>query len=283
MHISTFMDHKYIDQFDIVESYLAGKLAAEESTEFEEHFVDCSECVDRLETTKAFVEGLRVVASDRVPAAVAEPYTTSRKTFAAAAGVLSVVVIAGAVLVFTQIRRYRVEADQARSASTQWERRYEEERQLSAATSKDKQESERELAEQVAQLRTEVENQKKSGRHDGVKVNPPILALSSTRGSDPLSVSVNTVTLSRSSSSFVITLALEGETGYRRCAITILSSQKQSIWKRGGIKPVRDAISLLVDSSLFHAGDYLLTLDGVTRDGRTSVVGQYPFRVLKTP
>lgn len=278
------MDHKYIDQFDIVESYLAGKLAAEESTEFEEHFVDCAKCVDRLETTKAFVEGLRVVASDRVPTAGAEPFTTSRKVFAASAGVLSLVVIAVAVFLFTQMRRYRAEADQATSASTQWERRYEEERQLSAAKSKTREETERELTEQVAQLRTELENQRKSGHQDNVQVNVPILALSSTRGSDPLSASVNVVTLSRSSGSFVITMALEGETGYRRYAMTILSSQKQLILKRGGIKPLRDnLISMSLDSSLFRAGNYLLTLDGIARDGSIIVVGVYRFRVLKTP
>ena len=287
------MDHKYIDQFDLVERYLTGKLAAEESTEFEEHFVDCSQCLDRLETTKAFVEGLRVVASNRLPVLMAEtpakilwnaPYTTSRKAFAVAAGALLLVVIGGAGLVYTQIRRYRVEAEQARSASIQWERRYEEDRQLSDATSKDHQEAERELTEQVAQLRTELENQRKSGHQDNVQVNVPILALSSTRGSDPLSASVNVVTLSRSSGSFVITMALEGETGYRRYAMTILSSQKQLILKRGGIKPLRDnLISMSLDSSLFRAGNYLLTLDGIARDGSIIVVGEYRFRVLKTP
>src|SRR5258706_14689988 len=100
------MDHKYIHEFDIVERYLSRKLAEGETAEFEEHFVDCLECVDRLETTKAFADGLRRVASRGAAAAPDRPNeilgnersTTSRKAFAAAAGVLSVIIIAPAVL-----------------------------------------------------------------------------------------------------------------------------------------------------------------------------------------
>jgi len=62
------MDHKYIDEFDIVERYLARSLADGETAEFEEHFIECLECVGRLEATKAFVDGLRHVASERAAA-----------------------------------------------------------------------------------------------------------------------------------------------------------------------------------------------------------------------
>jgi hypothetical protein len=270
-----------------------GRLPVDESARFEEHFVDCLECTDRLETTKAFVEGLRLVASERAPEAHTNipkgrfwylRDTVSRKSFALAAGVLSLVVLASAVLVFNQIRRSRAEADQARSSSTQWERRYEEERQLSAAASKEHQDSEHELTEQIAQLRAELVNERKPGSHDNVQVNPPILVLSSTRGSEPLSGSINELTLPHSSASFFISFALEGETGYRDYLMTILGSQNQLIWKGRGIKPnPYNLISVLFNSTLFRPGDYLLTVDGVAGDGSTSVVGKYSFRVVKTP
>jgi hypothetical protein len=287
------MDHKYIDELDIVDRYLMGKLPVAESARFEEHFVDCLECTDRLETTKAFVEGLRLVASERAPEARTNipkgrvwylRDTVSRRSFVLAAGVLSLVVFASAVLVFNQIRRSRAEADQARSSSTQWERRYEEERQLSAAASREHQESERELTEQVAQLRTELDNERKLESHDNVQVNLPILVLNSTRGSEPLSGSINELTLPRSSASFLISLAPEGETGYRDYLMTILGSQNQLIWKSRGIKPNRyNLVSVLFNSTLFRPGDYNLTVEGVAGDGSASVVGKYSFRVLKTP
>lgn len=284
------MDHKHIDELDIVERYLTGKLAVEETAEFEEHFVDCLSCVDRLETTRAFIDGLRRVASDKTPATVASipkgvfwnfRYT---KVFAVAAGVLLPVAIAGAVLLFTQIRRYRVEADQARSASSEWERRYEEERQLSAATSKDHQEAERELTEQVAQLRTELETRKEQAPASKAEVNVPLLILTSIRGSGQSSDSINEVTIPRSSASVVLSLPLEGERGYKTYRMTILNSQKLVIWKgRSSAPKHQNALLVLLDSTLFRPGEYSLRLDGVAADGSTSVVGNYSFRVRKAP
>jgi hypothetical protein len=282
------MDHKYINEFDLVERYLMGRLAAEETAQFEEHFVDCLQCVDRLKTTKAFMEGLRLVASDRMPEA--SMYTPrgfwyfSRKSLAVAAGVLLPLALAGAVVVFNQIRHARVEADQAKDASTQWERRYEEERQSSAIAEGEHRESERELTEQIAQLRTELENERKQESAASAQVNIPILVLSSTRGGEPLSGSGNEVTLPRSSTNFVISLTLEGERAYKSYLMTILGSQNQAIWKGRGIRPNRyNSVSVGFNSTLFRSGDYLLTVEGVAGDGSTGVVGTYSFRVRKTP
>jgi hypothetical protein len=287
------MDHKHIDEFDIVERYLTGKLAAGETTEFEEHFVGCLQCVDRLETTKAFIEGLRLVAIEREPASVSSipiglpwnlRYTTSRKAFAVAACVLLLVVVAGAVLVFTQIRRFRFEADQARSASAQWERRFEEERQLSATMASARQESERELTEQVARLRAELENKREQEPAKSAQVNVPILELSSTRGSERSPGSTNKISLPRSSTSFFLSLPLEGEGGYKSYRMSILDNQKQVIWQGGGVKAnAYNSLGVIFDTHLFRSGQYLLTVDGVAGDGSISVVGKYSFRVRKTP
>jgi hypothetical protein len=281
------MDHKYIDEFDLVERYLMGRLAAEETAQFEEHFVDCLQCVDRLKTTKALIEGLRLVASDRVPeASTHKPagfWYSSRKSLALAAGVLSLVALTGAVLVINQSRRARMEADQAKGASAQWERRYEEERQSSAIAEEAHRESERELTEQVAQLRTELEHEGKQEPNTRAQVNLPILVLTSTRGSEPPSGSTNEVTLRRSSGSFVITLTLEGERTYQDYLMTILGSRNQVIWKGRGVRPNRhNAVSVGFNSTLFRSGDYLLTVEGVAGDGSTSVLGKYSFRVRKT-
>ena len=282
------MDHKYIDEFDLVERYLMGRLAAEETAQFEEHFVDCLQCVDRLKTTKALIEGLRLVASDRVPeASTHKPggfWYSSRKSLALAAGVLLLVALAGAVLVINQSRRARMEADQAKGASAQWERRYEEERQSSAIAEEEHRESERQLTEQVAQLRAELENEGKQESNTRPQVNLPILVLTSTRGSEPSSGSTNEVTLPRSSGSFVITLTLEGERTYQDYLMTILGSRNQVIWKGRGVRPNRhNAVSVGFNSTLFRSGDYQRTVEGVAGDGSTSVLGKYSFRVRKTP
>lgn len=286
------MDHKYIDELDIVDRYLMGRLPVDESARFEEHFVDCLECTDRLETTKAFVEGLRLVVSERAPEARTNipkgrfrylRDTVSRKSFALAAGVLSLVVLASAVLVFSQIRRSRAEADQARSSSTQWERRYEEERQSAAIAESGHQESARELTEQVAQLRAELENKSKQDSAMA-EVNFPIFVPTSTRGSEPSSGSANELSLPRSSGRFALSVALEGDRGYKTYRMTIMRSQNQVIWRGLSFTPNSyNSLSVSLSSNLFRPGDYLLTVDGVARDGSTSVVGEYSFRVRKAP
>ncbi len=294
------MDHKYIDELDLVDRYLMDRLAAEETAPFEEHFVDCLQCVDRLKTTKALMEGLRFVTSNQATAAHSYsprgPYeylrqVISRKSFAWAAGVLLLVALAGVLVVANRIHRSQVEADEATSAAVQWQRRYEEERQSSSLADRKHQESEHELTGQVTKLRTELENEGKPratklpNEYDGRKrpqINFAIYVLKSTRAGEPSSD--YELILPRSPTSFVILLRLEGERGYDSYSMTILDGQKQLIWKGRGFKPDRyNQLSLGVNSTFFRRGDYLLVLKGVDRDGSTSGVGKYSFRVLKTP
>ena len=296
------MDHKYIDELDLVDRYLMGRLAAEETARFEEHFVDCLQCVDRLKTTKALMAGLRFVTSNQATAAHSYgprgPYeymrqVISRKSFAWAAGVLLLVALAGVLVVSNRIHLSQVKADEARSAAAQWQRRYEEERQSSSLADSKHQESEHELTGQVAKLRTELENERKPKptklpNEYGVPKRPQInfktFVLESTRGSKPSSDSINELNLPSSPTSFSISLVLEGEKGYDSYSMTILDGQKQPIWKGRGFKPDRyNQLSMGVNSTFFRRGDYLLELEGVAGDGSTSGVGKYSFRVLKTP
>jgi hypothetical protein len=287
------MDHEYINEFDLVDRYLMGKLAGEEITQFEEHFVDCAECTDRLTTTKALIEGLRIVAIDRVPeertpvpqgSLSSLRQTISRRAFAVAASVLLLVVLGGVALLFIQVRRFRFEAEQARSAATQLERRYEEQRESSDIVDREHKESERELTDQVAQLRTELEHAREQEPARGTEVNVPILALSSTRGNEGSSGARKEISLPPSHGSVFLSVLLEGEGEFRTYRMTIVNSQSQVIWKGVGLKAnAYNSLSARLNSALFLPGDYLLTLDGVARDGSTSVVGKYSFRVRKAP
>jgi anti-sigma factor RsiW len=51
------MEHSYIEDHNIAERYLSGKLSPEERMRFEEHFVDCTHCLDRLEPTDDLRDG----------------------------------------------------------------------------------------------------------------------------------------------------------------------------------------------------------------------------------
>jgi hypothetical protein len=296
------MDHEHIREFDLVERYLMGRLAVEETAEFEAHFVDCHECVGRLKTTKELVDGLRIVASEQAPEPRGYEFrglfwwlrpSRSRWSLALAAVVLLLVGLVGAVVVSNQIRRSRVEADQAKSASAEWERRYEEERQSSSLAEMRHQDSERDLTKELARLRAELENERKQNTVEMAddrralkqpQINIATFVLASTRGSDPATSSPNKIALPRSPTNFVISVSLEGEGGYNTYRASIVNDRKQLIWKERGLKRDRyDSLSVGFNSTFFHAGDYLLTVEGVAGDGSASVVGMYSFRMLKTP
>ena len=57
------MDHARIDETQLADRYLMGKLDDAERRSFEEHFVDCPVCLEKLET----VEGLRGALKELPP------------------------------------------------------------------------------------------------------------------------------------------------------------------------------------------------------------------------
>src|SRR6185369_3119805 len=58
------MDHSYVEEHDLVESYLAERLSESEREAFEAHYFACETCLERLETANDFREGMRQVAAE---------------------------------------------------------------------------------------------------------------------------------------------------------------------------------------------------------------------------
>jgi Putative zinc-finger len=53
------MDHEDIRDRNLADLYLADELSAEEKAAFEEHFFDCQECLEELETARSFGQGMK--------------------------------------------------------------------------------------------------------------------------------------------------------------------------------------------------------------------------------
>jgi len=58
------MDHTYIDENLVVDRYVMGRLSLEEAERFEEHYVHCPHCLDRLEEAERFRGAVREVAAE---------------------------------------------------------------------------------------------------------------------------------------------------------------------------------------------------------------------------
>jgi hypothetical protein len=287
------MDHDYIQQSDLVDQYVMGKLTTQESEQFEEHFIDCPLCIDRLKTARDFRHGLELlslqqtihVRNEKPEFSWAFLRIGSWKTAALAACSLLLAACIGLLFLVNNSNHLRSEAEQAKSASLDWQRQYEEQQQSSLSTEQQRQKTEQELREQVlrldAQLKDE-QNQHSSepGNIEGsVEVNPQILQLESTRESAP---TTKVVRLSRSSIRFFLMVSLgEQEPKYKTYRLTIKTDSR--VWLTKLAVPVDDSLGLSLRSKAFSPGNYELIIEGIIKPDDFKPVGNYPFRVEKLP
>lgn len=293
------MDHKYIEEFDLVDRYLTGRLTADETAQFEEHYVSCNKCSEDLWTTEDFIEGLRREPSYQsalkrsrgtggrwIPSL---PILRGWVSFATA--VLLIVTFAGAVAFFYRLRLLRIEVDQAKSEVSKQEQRLEEERQAASLADSKHKATERGLTEQLTELQAQLQNERNQESTNSVtqngasrpKVNLAILTLRAPRAGETPAGAANELVLSPTDSSFFLSIGLEGKPAYKEYRITILNDQNRLVSNGRGLRPDRyNSLTAEFNSKSFGDGGYLLTLEGVSVDGRANVVGDYPFRVLRS-
>jgi Putative zinc-finger len=295
------MDHEQIDRSGLIDLYLMGKLPAEESAGFEEHFLDCPQCVARLQTTKNFLQDLRLVAAhqaaqpnnhrpERAPRHFLQ--LLSRKPLAIAFACLLLAAVAGAVFVINHIRLLRAEADQAKRLSEQWERRYEAEHQSAIATDRKYQETELQQTERLRALEAKVNDEEAQRAKMAVELNRrtqtegelSIFALTAVRGGDlNSSETVNKITLSPSPALFAFSIRLEGEVQFDNYRITIFDANNRLVRRLVGLRPDRHgSLSMWFKSDFLRPGHYSLIVEGIKKKGGREEVGNYPLRVIKS-
>ena len=58
------MDHAYIEEHGLVERYYRSDLPADQEVPFEEHFMGCSVCQERLALARSLRQGIRALATE---------------------------------------------------------------------------------------------------------------------------------------------------------------------------------------------------------------------------
>lgn len=292
-----FVNHRYIEESSIADHYVLGKLTPEEQAQFEEHFVDCQECLDRLETTGNFRRALkRAVAEDaagwRVYTQVGLFAWLMRRNRWQRAGILitaSLLLIVPTAFLVSKITRARAELEQARKASADWQRQYEDQQRATSGLEKELQEARINLREQRNQLETRSERElpRRADQgpinHVASQIGVPVFALSVVR-SDESTNPTTRISIPRSTRSIVLSLELENNSEAQSFRVTVSTAANRIIWKGSNLKPhSSDMLRINLNTNLIQAGDYQLTLEGLTRDGRYIPEGKYSFRVNETP
>jgi hypothetical protein len=237
------MDHPEIEERQVVERYLAGSLGAAEEERFEEHYLSCPQCLEQLELSQAWRDGLRHAAAEdalRSTAAgrlglaawLARAARTPRGVRLLAAALVVLTLSLGTTLVGLGVLSQRNSA----------------------------------LAGRLAAARAP-------------QPNPLILPLSPERGGADEPPAAR-LTLPQRPGWIVLSLELE-RPAYASYRVTLNSPGGETRWRGDGLTPdSRDSLTVALHSTDLSAGDHELRVAGQTADGTTAAVGRFAFRVV---
>jgi hypothetical protein len=264
------MDHTYIEERGLIDLYHRRQIPPEEEVEFEEHFVSCAECQEKLSAARGFQRGLKVVVAEDAARAIAQAGLAVwlRRRWRAAA----LLVLAAAL----PLLGYFVGSRQTRDVVASWKERWESERQsasklesLLAESERRRQEERRQLEEKIAQARPP------ETPAPSPLVNTPLILLTAVRG-EPGETPV--VRLGKSA---YVSLAVDAGDDPRFESYRVAIAGPRA-FRKAGLKPnALEAILLTFPASYFPPGAYRLTLEGVRPGGAAVELGVHPFRVVR--
>jgi hypothetical protein len=278
------MDHSYIDEHQVAELYLLGKLPPEEAARFEEHSMSCPECLDRLETAETLRLGLRAVAAREVAVEAVKIGLLARlvRSRLAPLALTALLVIAVLPAGFLWRRAGRLESELAQTR----EQIREELGRPAPAPAADP-----ELAALRSQLdeqrrQTEAERQEKERLSREVekagapRINVPVVPLSPERSASGAAPSTR-ISLSPSSELLVLLLELDS-TEFPSYQATLAGSGVRSVWHIAHLLPdSQGSLTLALPAAQFQPGDFTVRVEGLPAQGEPAPVAAFSFRVVR--
>jgi hypothetical protein len=292
------MEHSYIEEHNIVDCYLLGKLSAEERTRFEDHYENCMQCSDQLEAIDGLRTGLRIVAGEEIwrPRARVKAGALARVVQLSRAS--QVALLIGAILLIAlpmgllilEWSRSRRDLAQITLSVTEWRRKYEEREQVARDLMKEMQARDQQLSAQRDRFAAQSEGKRehRSRPANGLEkaatnqVAVPVFALHAMRSDGPdLPRPAHQITLPSPPKQIVLLLELGPDTDFQSYRVAISAANGRSIWRESQLTPSsKDIIALGFNSRLFKSGDYLLTLEGLATQGRYVLIARHTFHVI---
>jgi hypothetical protein len=292
------MDHENIENDHVADLYLQGKLTPEEADRFEEHYLSCQECLDRLGRAERLARGFKRAAAEDAArlAAVRQAgffaalarLGRSRQAGLAVAALFMVLLLPG-ILAYRELGRLGQELDRTREALAR-----EQEKPAPAAPStptvvEDRAALERAQRAEAERQRLEGELERERSARAGLEkdlaqarqpqTNTPILSLSPERsagGAEP----THQIRLPATPGWIVLSLELDAPE-FETYQVTLLRAG-QEIWRGNGLEPNEtDSLSVSLPTALLNPGDYVVRVEGAPAGGRPGPVAQFTFRALK--
>ena len=251
------MDHAYIEEHGLVDLYHRGQLPPEVESVFEEHFVGCAECQEKLEMARGFQRGLKTVVAEEVTKTSLLAWLVRRRWIAVAA-----LILAAVLPVLGYLAGNRDSGPVSTEAS--WRQLYEKERRSAEGLRRRLEESER---QQVAQTEP-------TPAPPSPLVNTPVFLLTAVRGEDEVpAVDVE-------SGWFSLAVDAGDDPRFESYRVTVTDSRGKRVLRETGLKPnALEALVLTVPAGFFKPGEHRLALEGIKPDGGAVELSGYSFRV----
>jgi hypothetical protein len=272
------MDHTYIDDHQIAERYLMGRLSPEEREAFEEHTMVCAECRERLALTAGLRSGLQqtaAVAAVRtgiLAGILAEVARLGRsRGMALAFTVLLLVALLPSGLLLRQVREQQRELARATRPAPPDPRREAELQNARQA-----------LADQRLQAEQEKERLRDElSRALRPQANTPILTLAPERSAAGPRPPTQRIELPRGPGWIVLALDLEAAE-YPRYQVRLRGPGGALLWQGDGFEPdPQGTLTLSLPAGLLQPGDLRVEVDGLPADGKPVRAARFAFRATK--
>jgi hypothetical protein len=278
------MDHVYIEEHQVVDRYLMGKLTAEELGGFEEHYLSCTECLDRLETTADLARALKRVGGEEAARVAAARQLAvvawlarlgrSRQAAVLLSGLLLLLLVPGlAIFRAGELRRELRDSRSAMAATAAAAA-------AAAAGSRDRAELAASRGDLARERAASARAAQELSRAREPQANVPILYLGAERGAGRGGEPAYRLRLPARAEWVVIALPLDPP---RHAAYRIVLSRAAGgaeIWRSDAITADQDTLTLSVPKRLLAPGDHVLTVSGIAPGGASVAVGRFLFRVV---
>jgi hypothetical protein len=284
------MDHTYVEEHHVADRYLMGRLPEPEAAEFEEHYLGCPQCLDRLELVEPMQEGFKRVAEEDLARLAATRQIAvlawlSRLGRSRQAAVVAMALVVAVLLPSGLLLRRLAERESELAAARSDLARAREE---STAGSRTTAEAAETLRRQLDASRRALDGERRARaglaeeleRATRPQANVPIAFLNPERGAGEPSVRLRPPAAPGS-----IVLALEIDPPHHPAYRAVLRDPAgREVWRAEALRlNEMETLSLSLPSALLSPGDWVVTVEGTegVAPGAAPAAGvRFAFRVL---
>jgi Putative zinc-finger len=279
------MDHTYIDDQQIAERYLLGRLSPEEREAFEEHTMVCADCLERLELAAGLRSGLQQTAVAVAAAATragalrfgllaALARLGRSRGMALAFTALLLVALIPSGLLLRQVREQQREIDRAGHPAPPDPRREAELQSARQALADQRLQADRERGE-----KERLQGELSRALHP--QANTPILTLAPERSASGPRPPAQQIVLPRGPGWIVLALDVE-VADYPTYRVRLRGLGGALLWQGAGFEPdPQGTLTLSLPATLLAPGDFSVEVEGLPASGQPVRAARFTFRAIK--